>query len=82
MSEALRGRRRQKRGVVVSTKMDKTVTVRVDTKMKHAQYGKVVRLSKKYYAHDDEAKTLKEGELVTIVETRPFSKLKRWRVVR
>jgi small subunit ribosomal protein S17 len=58
------------------------VTVRVDTKMKHAQYGKVVRLSKKYYAHDDEAKTLKEGELVTIVETRPFSKLKRWRVVR
>jgi len=82
MSEALRGRRKTRTGVVVSTKMAKTVAVRVERTIKHAQYGKIIRLSKKYYAHDENADTLKEGDQVTIVETRPMSKLKRWRVVR
>ena len=82
MSESQRGRRKQKTGVVISTKMAKTVTVRVERTFRHPLYGKVVRLSKKYYAHDEQADQLKEGDLVTIVETRPLSKLKRWRVVR
>lgn len=82
MTEADRGRRKVRKGVVVSTKMAKTVTVRVERTMRHPQYGKVIRLSKKYYAHDEEPGTLREGDTVTIVETRPISKLKRWRVVR
>lgn len=82
MSEALRGNRKVKKGVVVSTKMAKTVTVRVERTVRHPVYGKVIRLSKKYYAHDEDSNTLKEGDVVTIIETRPMSKLKRWRVVR
>ncbi len=82
MSETQRGRRKVRTGVVISTKMAKTVTVRVERTLRHAQYGKVLRLSKKYYAHDEQADTLKEGDVVTIVETKPISKLKRWRVVR
>lgn len=82
MSEAERGNRKEKVGVVVSTKMAKTVTVRVERSIRHPVYGKVVRLSKKYYAHDENPTQLKEGDTVTIVETRPMSKLKRWRVVR
>jgi small subunit ribosomal protein S17 len=82
MSEAQRGRRKIRTGVVVSAKMAKTVTVRVERTFRHPVYGKVIRLSKKYYAHDEHADQLKEGDLVTIVETRPLSKLKRWRVVR
>jgi small subunit ribosomal protein S17 len=81
MSEAERGRRKERTGVVVSTKMAKTVTVRVERTMRHPVYGKVVRSSKKYYAHDENSNQRKEGEIVTIVETRPISKLKRWRVV-
>lgn len=79
MSE--RGRRKRRTGVVVSTKMAKTVTVRVERTFRHPLYGKVVRLSKKYYAHDEKADRFKEGDIVTIVESRPISKLKRWRVV-
>lgn len=82
MIESQRGRRKTRSGVVVSTKMTNTVTVRVERTIRHPQYGKVMRLSKKYYAHDDQPGTLKEGDIVTIVETRPMSKLKRWRVVR
>lgn len=82
MSEAQRGRRKLRTGVVIATKMAKTVTVRVERTLRHPQYGKVIRLSKKYYAHDEQAHTLKEGDIVTIVETRPISKLKKWRVVR
>jgi small subunit ribosomal protein S17 len=82
MSEAQRGRRKLRTGVVVSTKMAKTVTVRVERTIRHAEYGKVIRLSKKYYAHDDQAETLHEGDVVTIIETKPMSKMKRWRVVR
>jgi small subunit ribosomal protein S17 len=82
MSEAQRGRRKVRTGVVVSTKMAKTVTVRVERTFRHPVYGKVIRFSKKYYAHHDEpAGELNEGDTVTIVETRPMSKLKRWRVL-
>jgi small subunit ribosomal protein S17 len=82
MAESERGRRRTKTGVVLSNKMAKTAVVRVERTFRHPLYGKVVRSSKKYYAHDEQANTLKEGDVVTIVETRPISKLKRWRVVR
>lgn len=82
MTEGQRGRRKLKTGVVVSTKMAKTAVVRVERTFRHPLYNKVLRSSKKYYAHDEHANTLKEGDLVTIVETRPMSKLKKWRVVR
>lgn len=82
MKETERGRRKVKTGVVVSTKMAKTVAVRVERSYPHPLYGKVVRSFKKYYAHDENSNTLKEGDIVKIVETRPISKLKRWRVVR
>ncbi|MDN3508281.1 MAG: 30S ribosomal protein S17 [Simkaniaceae bacterium] len=71
--------RKSKVGTVVSNKMDKTVTVSVTTRMPHPQYGKIVDRSKKYYAHTDQK--IENGAAVRIVETRPISKLKRWRVV-
>jgi len=64
-------------GTVVSNKMDKTVTVLVERKVKHPLYGKIIRLSKKYHAHD-EANAYGEGDVVTIEETRPLSKTKSW----
>lgn len=67
-------------GVVVSNKMDKTVTVRVTRRMQHATYGKVIERAAKYYAHD-ESDAIQEGQTVRIMETRPLSKLKSWRVV-
>ncbi|WP_348663648.1 30S ribosomal protein S17 [Chlamydia vaughanii] len=79
MASELRGLRKTKIGVVVSSKMEKTVVVRVERIYSHAQYAKVVRDSKKYYAHND--LDLSEGDKVKIQETRPISKLKRWRVV-
>ncbi|MEO5765896.1 MAG: 30S ribosomal protein S17 [Casimicrobiaceae bacterium] len=68
-------------GRVVSDKMDKTVTVLVERRVKHALYGKVVTKSAKYHAHD-EANECKEGDLVEIVATRKLSKLKAWRVAK
>ncbi|BAE81676.1 30S ribosomal protein S17 [Chlamydia felis Fe/C-56] len=79
MASEVRGLRKTKVGVVVSSKMDKTVIVRVERVYSHPQYAKVVRDSKKYYAHND--LNVSEGEKVRIQETRPLSKLKRWRVV-
>lgn len=75
-----RGKRKQRKGYVVKDKMDKTIVVGVERRFRHAKYGKVVRRIKKYYAHDEknEAKT---GDFVRIIETRPLSKLKRWRLV-
>ena len=67
-------------GTVVSDKTDKTVVVRVERKVKHPLYGKIIRRSKKYHAHD-EANAFKTGEVVRIEETAPISKLKTWRVV-
>ena len=67
-------------GTVVSDKGDKTVVVRVERKVKHPLYGKIIRLSKKYHAHD-EANEFHEGETVRIEETAPVSKLKTWKVI-
>lgn len=75
-----RGLRKERTGVVVSAAMDKTIVVRVERKKRHPLYGKEMRQSKKFYAHDEERKA-KQGDRVVIVETRPLSKLKRWRLV-
>lgn len=66
-------------GKVVSDKMDKTVTVLVERKVKHPIYGKVIRRSKKFHAHD-ENNEYREGDIVVISETRPLSKTKSWAV--
>jgi small subunit ribosomal protein S17 len=79
MSQEERASRKVKKGVVVSNKMQKTVVVRVDRTLRHPQYGKVITRGKKYYAHHEDA--LQIGDEVTIMETRPMSKLKRWLVV-
>ena len=68
------------RGVVVSDKMDKTVTVKVERRIMHPLYKKVIRRSKKYAAHD-EANACKEGDRVSIRECRPLSKRKTWEVI-
>ncbi|OQW46694.1 MAG: 30S ribosomal protein S17 [Proteobacteria bacterium SG_bin6] len=67
-------------GTVVSDKTDKTVVVLVERKVKHPLYGKIIRRSKKYHAHDED-NVFKMGETVRIEETRPISKLKTWRVI-
>ena len=67
-------------GVIVSDKTDKTVVVNVERKVKHPLYGKIIRRSKKYHAHD-EGNEFKAGETVRIEETAPISKLKNWRVI-
>ena len=70
---------KERQGVVVSAKQQKTVTVVVQRRVKHGRYGKFIDLEKKYAVHD--AIGVKEGDLVRIKETRPLSKTKRWRVV-
>ena len=75
-----RGQRKVRTGVVVSDKMDKTVVVRIDRQVRHPVYGKTVRRSSKLAAHD-EANDARTGDRVRVVETRPLSKSKRWRVV-
>jgi small subunit ribosomal protein S17 len=72
--------RKTRTGVVVSDKMQKTVIVRVDRQIKHPMYSKPMLRSKGYVAHDSDGKC-KVGDTVRIVETRPLSKTKRWRVV-
>ena len=72
-------KRKVREGVVVSNKMQKTVTVKVERTIRHPQYDKVVTRAKKYYAHN-ENNNIQVGQRVRIVETRPLSKLKRWRV--
>ena len=67
-------------GTVVSDKADKTIVVRVERRVKHPLYGKIIKRSKKYHAHD-EANDFKEGEVVRIEETRPISRLKTWTVL-
>jgi small subunit ribosomal protein S17 len=78
--ESERGRRQERRGVVVSSAMDKTIIVKVDTIKAHARYKKVVRRSVKFHAHDEQ-NTANVGDIVRIVETRPLSKTKNWRLV-
>ena len=72
--------RKVREGLVVSTKMDKTAVVEVIRRSRHPQYGKTVQNSKKYFAHDEE-NDLNEGDRVRIIETRPLSAKKRWRVL-
>jgi small subunit ribosomal protein S17 len=72
--------RRRREGVVVSDKMNKTRVVEVVRMAQHPIYKKIVRTSKKYYAHDENNES-KVGDTVRMIETRPMSKLKRWRVV-
>lgn len=67
-------------GTVVSDKGDKTVVVNVERTFKHPLYGKTIRMSKKYHAHD-ENNAVKAGETVSITECAPYSKLKRWEVM-
>ena len=68
-------------GTVVSDKMNKTITVLVERKVKHPVLGKVIRVSKKYHAHD-EANEFHSGDVVTIEECRPLAKTKSWRAVK
>lgn len=77
--EGERGRRQERRGVVVSDKGDKTIIVKVDLIKSHPRYKKVVRSTVRFHAHD-ESNTAGVGDTVRIVETRPLSKLKRWRL--
>ena len=74
-----RGLKKTREGIVVQNKMDKSVVVSVMSYKKHAQYGKYIRRTKKYMAHD-ETNTCGVGDRVLIVESRPLSKRKRWRV--
>ena len=75
-----RGHRKTRRGYVVSDKMQKTVVVEVEDRVKHALYGKVMKRTSKVKAHDEQ-ETAGIGDLVLIMETRPLSATKRWRVV-
>ena len=67
-------------GVVTSDKTDKTVTVKVERRVKHPLYGKIIRRSKKYHSHD-EGNEFREGDTVRIEETKPISKTKTWKVI-
>jgi small subunit ribosomal protein S17 len=75
-----RNARKVRVGLVVSNKMDKSITVSVERKLKHAKYGKFMKKTTKFMAHD-ENNTCNEGDTVKIMETRPLSKNKRWRLV-
>ena len=74
-----RHERQELTGVVTSAKMEKTIIVKVTRMVQHKLYHRVIRVSKKFYAHDEERKA-RQGDTVRIIETRPLSKLKRWRL--
>jgi small subunit ribosomal protein S17 len=75
-----RHERQEVTGIVTSAKMEKTIIVKVTRLVQHKLYHRVIRVSKKFYAHDEERKA-RQGDTVRLVETRPLSKLKRWRLV-
>jgi small subunit ribosomal protein S17 len=75
-----RNLRKERVGVVTSNKMEKSVVVTIETKIKHVKYGKFLKQSKKFVAHD-EKNECGVGDTVKIMETRPLSKTKRWRIV-
>lgn len=79
-TESTRNLRKQRVGIVTSNKMDKTITVSVERRVKHPIYGKFVKTTKKFSAHD-EKNDCSTGDVVRIMETRPLSKKKRWRLV-
>lgn len=76
----VRNLRKMRIGVVTSNKMDKTITVAVERKVKHPMYGKFVKKTTKFHAHDEKDECTM-GDIVKIMETRPLSKTKRWRLV-
>jgi small subunit ribosomal protein S17 len=78
--EASRAARKTRTGEVVSSRMNKTIVVRTVTRVPHPKFGKIVKQMKKFYAHDEQNQA-KPGDIVRIMETRPLSKLKRWRLV-
>jgi small subunit ribosomal protein S17 len=78
--EEIRNFRKERVGLVTSDKMDKTVVVSVEKRVKHPMYGKFIKFTKKFHAHD-ETNDCNLGDTVRIMETRPLSKTKRWRVV-
>ena len=75
-----RSARKTRVGEVISDRMNKTIVVQTTTRVPHPKFGKIVKQEKKFYAHDEENKA-KNGDTVRIMETRPLSKLKRWRLV-
>lgn len=75
------GKRKQRYGEVISDKMTKTIVVRVERRIPHPQFRKIVTSYKKFYAHDEKAEA-KVGDMVWIEESRPMSKLKRWKLVK
>jgi small subunit ribosomal protein S17 len=75
-----RGRRKVRKGIVVSDKMDKTIVVKVETRVLHSLYKKYIKKSNKFYAHD-EKNDARIGDVVEIVETRPLSRNKCWRLL-
>ena len=77
---APRATRKTRTGEVVSSRMNKTIVVRTVTRVPHPKFGKIVKQMKKFYAHDEQNQA-KPGDTVRIMETRPMSKLKRWRLV-
>ena len=79
-TEQSRGLRKEREGLVVSESMNKTIVVRIERKIRHPLYGKEMKRSKKLYVHDEE-NVAKVGDRVRIKETRPLSKLKRWRLL-
>ncbi len=80
MEQIARGYRKTRTGIVVSDKMDKTIVVAIRTKVRHPLYGKMVNRTRKFKAHDEE-NACGIGDTVRIMETRPLSKDKRWRLV-
>src|SRR5882757_9912256 len=76
----VRNLRKERIGLVVSTKMAKTAVVETTTRVPHAKFGKIMKQVKRFYVHDEESKA-QVGDTVRISETRPLSKLKRWRLV-
>src|SRR4051812_9717305 len=79
LSTIVRGKRKERIGAVLSNKMAKTIVVRVERRFAHPEYKKVVTQYKKFYAHDEKSEA-KPGDRVRIEETRPVSKLKRWKL--
>ena len=79
-AEAKRATRKTRTGEVISSGMNKTIVVQSVSRVPHAKFGKIVKVKRKFYAHDEENKA-KTGDTVRIMETRPLSKLKRWRLV-
>jgi len=78
---AERGLRKTRQGIVISNRMDKTITVQIDRTMQHPLYSKIVHKRAKLYAHDEKNEA-GIGDKVMVMETRPFSKMKRWRLVK